>query len=218
MEDKKPLCAKCGSTFVLGSRFQEQYPGWSPKLCSKCFSAESGSMKGLNQRRASGGRGIEVNLTTAEILQRFTDGPDSGIFTDGACTGNPGPGGWGTVRVRAGEVVAERHGSDPNTTNNRMELRALIEGLRLIDPEERIAVYSDSMLVVNTLMKWAAGWQKRGWRRKSGEVKNLELVKEAFALLQARPHVTIEWIRAHDGSRWNEYADSLATAFRRAEI
>ncbi|MCA9853893.1 MAG: ribonuclease HI, partial [Dehalococcoidia bacterium] len=101
------------------------------------------------------------------------------------------------------------------TTNNRMELTAMIEGLRMLAPDESTSVYSDSQLVVNTLTKWAAGWEQRGWKRKEGPVKNLDLVQQAWELARARPHARIQWIKAHDGSRWNEYADALATTYLR---
>ena len=74
-----------------------------------------------------------------------------------------------------------------------------------------------SPVTLNTLTKWAKGWESRGWRRKEGEIANLELVQAAWALLQQRPNVRLEWIRAHDGSRWNEYADALSTAHLRSE-
>jgi ribonuclease HI len=155
--------------------------------------------------------------TRADVLRRYHSGPTSGVFTDGSTIGNPGPGGWGTVYVRDGEIIEERYGNDPDTTNNRMEYVAMIEGLSMIDPADSADVYSDSQLVVNTLTKWAAGWQRRGWKRRDGEVANLELVKRAYALAQEHPHVRINWIRAHDGSRWNEYADALATIYMRDE-
>jgi ribonuclease HI len=160
----------------------------------------------------------EPSLTTAEVLERFTAGPQTGVFTDGSCAGNPGPGGWGAVRVEDGRIIAEKHGSEPATTNNRMELTAIIAGLEMLAPHESGTVYSDSQLVVNTLTKWAAGWEARGWRRKEGEVKNLDLVKRAWKLVQERPRVRIEWIKAHDGSRWNEYADALSTAYLRETV
>jgi len=138
------------------------------------------------------------------------------IFTDGACRGNPGPGGWGALMRYAG-TERELYGGEPHTTNNRMELTAMIAGLSLIGPDDAVDVYSDSMLVVNTLTKWAASWEKAGWKRREGEVKNLDLVQEAYALAKARPKARIQWIRAHDGSRWNEYADALSTAHLRSE-
>lgn len=157
------------------------------------------------------------SLTRAGVRARYHGGPQSGVFTDGSCSGNPGPGGWGAVRVREGEVVWERHGADPSTTNNRMELTALIEGLALLGPGEDADVYTDSRLVVDTVTRWAAGWERRGWRRKDGPVKNLELVQRAYRLARERPRARIQWIRAHDGSLWNEYADALATVYLRSE-
>lgn len=154
-------------------------------------------------------------MTTQQVLAQFSAGPASGVFTDGSCFGNPGPGGWGAVRVRDGAILQQRHGADPSTTNNRMELEAMIAGLEMIDPAEAEDVYSDSDLVVRTLNEWAAGWERRGWKRRAGPVKNLDLVQRAWALVQERPHVRIRWIRAHDGARWNEYADALATAYLR---
>ena len=120
--------------------------------------------------------------------------------------------------VLDGRILAQEHGNDPQTTNNRMEFTAMIEGLRFLGPAEAIDVYTDSALVVNTLTQWAKGWERNGWRRRDGEVKNLELVQEAYALSKERPLARIQWIRAHDGSRWNEYADSLSTAYQRSEV
>lgn len=157
------------------------------------------------------------DLSVAEVLERFHGGPTDGIFTDGSSRPNPGPGGWGAVYVRKNEVVEQRHGSDPFTTNNRMELTALIAGLEMAPVGDAIDVYSDSLLVVNTVTKWAKGWEARGWRRKEGEIANLDLVKQAWELAQQRPLSRVQWIRAHDGSRWNEYADALSTAHLRSE-
>jgi len=122
------------------------------------------------------------------------------------------------VHVREGVLLEERFGSDPATTNNRMELTAMIEGLLMVDPSVPVTIHSDSRLVIDTLTKWAKTWEARGWTRKEGEVKNLELVQRAHALLKERPLATLEWIRAHDGSRWNEYADSLSTAYLRETV
>jgi len=157
------------------------------------------------------------DLSPAEVLERFHDGPTDGVFTDGSSRPNPGPGGWGAVYVRNNRIVAERFGSEPFTTNNRMELTALIAGLELAPADEPIEIYSDSQLVVNTVTKWARDWERRGWRRKDGEIANLDLVKRAWELAQQRPLARIRWIRAHDGSRWNEYADALSTAHLRSE-
>jgi ribonuclease HI len=157
----------------------------------------------------------EMLLTPAEVLERYHDGPRSGVFTDGSCEGNPGPGGWGTVWVEDDRIVAERHGHDPATTNNRMELKALITAFELLPADAEVTVYSDSDLCVKTVNEWAAGWERRGWKRKTGPIANLELVKRLYALARAHPKVKLRWIRAHDGSRWNEYADALATNYLR---
>ena len=92
----------------------------------------------------------------------------------------------------------------------------MISGLGMVPPDTPVTVYSDSQLVVNILTQWAEGWKARGWKKKSpGPIANLELVQEAYELARARPNATIKWIRAHSGNRWNEYADALATAYRR---
>jgi ribonuclease HI len=154
-------------------------------------------------------------LTPEEVLARHSSGPKTGVFTDGSCEGNPGPGGWGVAWVEDDVVRAEKHGRDPATTNNRMELTALIEAYRLLPADAEITMYSDSEICVKTVNEWAAGWEARGWRRKTGEIKNLELVKTLYALARAHPKVRLTWIRAHDGSRWNEYADALANSYMR---
>jgi ribonuclease HI len=156
-------------------------------------------------------RNLGPRLTPAQVLKRFQKGPKTGVFTDGACEGNPGPGGWGFVWVEEDRILSENHGGDPDTTNNRMELKALIEAYRALPTDAETTIYSDSQLCVNTITKWAAGWEKRGWRRKTGPIANLELVKELYDLAGAHPSVELTWIRAHDGSRWNEYADALAS-------
>ena len=140
------------------------------------------------------------------------------MFTDGGSVPNPGPGGWGAVYVIEGEVVAERHGRDPDTTNNRMELVALIHGCDLVPENTATTMHSDSNLAVQSMNTWAAGWKRRGWKRKTGPIKNLDLVKELYFKLQSRPELELRWIKAHDGSLWNEYADSLANAWRRSEL
>lgn len=156
---------------------------------------------------------IEELLTPDEVLRRYTAGPKDGVFSDGSCDGNPGPGGWAFVWVENDGVVAEQSGTDPATTNNRMELRALIEAYKSLPEDARLIVHSDSQLCVKTINEWAAGWEQRGWRRKKGPIANLELVQELWDLANRHPHVTLQWIKAHDGSRWNEYADALASAY-----
>lgn len=169
-----------------------------------------------SQKKPSPSKSKNRDLTVAEVLASFDDGPETGVFTDGASEGNPGPGGWGAVYVVNGEVVAEAMGSDPYTTNNKMELTAMISGLNMVEPDADVDVYTDSKLIVDTINTWAAGWEANGWKKKSsGPIKNLELVQEAYRLARQRPGARIQWIRAHSGNRWNEYADSLATSYRR---
>jgi ribonuclease HI len=146
----------------------------------------------------------------AWVLSRYGAGPKTGVFTDGSCEGNPGPGGWGFVWVENDAIRAQASGHEPATTNNRMELSALIAAYRALPPDAEITVYSDSQLCVSTVNEWARGWEARGWKRKTGPIANLALVQELWALAKAHPRVTLRWIKAHDGSRWNEYADALA--------
>ncbi|MBW1883838.1 MAG: ribonuclease HI [Deltaproteobacteria bacterium] len=149
-------------------------------------------------------------MTPEEVLQTQFGGPDSGIFTDGSCDPNPGPGGWGWVWVENGEIIEQGHGREPDTTNNRMELRALIEAFKRLPDDRELVVLTDSQLCANTINEWAPGWERRGWKRKSGPIKNLDLVQELYALALGKPSIELRWIRAHEGSRWNEYADALA--------
>jgi ribonuclease HI len=152
------------------------------------------------------------------VLSKYDAGPRSGVFTDGSAVPNPGPGGWGAVWVEAGEIRGQRHGHDPETTNNRMELRALTEAFQML-PEDAVAeVRTDSRLCVDTITKWAPAWERKGWKKKTGPIKNLELVQELLALYRAHPQCKLLWIAAHSGNRWNEYADSLATSWMRAEL
>jgi len=160
------------------------------------------------------GRGLPTRevLTPAEALERYRDGPQTGVFTDGSCDPNPGPGGWAFVHVRDGEIVAERCGGDRDTTNNRMEMSAIIAALDALPADADVTLYSDSELCVKTLTVWAKTWKARGWQRKGGNVvANIDLVMAAVDALDAHPNVALRWIKAHDGSRWNEYADALAT-------
>ncbi len=154
-------------------------------------------------------------LSPEEVLERFHGGPKTGVFTDGSCEGNPGPGGWAVVWVEGDRVVREAHDVEPATTNNRMELKALIAAYRMLPGDAEITIHSDSQLCVRTVNEWAAGWEARGWKRKGGPIANLELVKQLWALARAHPKVALRWIKAHDGSRWNEYADALAASYMR---
>jgi ribonuclease HI len=179
----------------------------------------SRARKAAGRRAPAGGRApVEEQLTLGQVLARYQDGPDTGVFTDGSANPNPGPGGWGAVYVVDGEVVAQDHGSESFTTNNRMELTALLRGIELVPPGTPATVYSDSNLAVRTVTEWAAGWEKLGWKRKRGPVENLDLVRPLYEAMRKRPELELTWIKAHAGNRWNEYADSLATAWARDEL
>jgi len=211
-------CQTCGAAFEIPQQAVDKYPGWKPKFCrehSPRKRASGGRGRGRKRTGAGGGARREEHLTTAEVLAKYTGGPSSGVFTDGSAIPNPGPGGWGVVWVRDGEIQAERCGHDPKTTNNRMELVALTEAFRLLPHDAEEIVRTDSKLCVDTIGSWAPKWERAGWTKKTGPIKNLELVQELLALRRARPGCTLEWIAAHSGHRWNEYADSLATEWFR---
>jgi ribonuclease HI len=131
------------------------------------------------------------------------------IFTDGACKGNPGPGGWGAV-IRSGENEKELSGGEPLTTNNRMELLAAIRALQALKRPCHVDLTTDSVYVRDGITKWIFGWQKNGWRTAAKKpVKNAELWQE---LLEATERHRIEWhwVKGHAGHAENERADVLA--------
>ena len=212
------VCGTCGNEFSVRQDVLDRYPGWTPQQCLDCRNASGTSKPPGQTGKQTGSTSVtkSKDLTTSEVLARFSGGPKTGVFTDGASEGNPGPGGWGAVLVVDDEVVAEDYGAEGHTTNNRMELTAMIAGLRMVPDDTSVDIYTDSQLVVNILTQWAEGWKAAGWKKKSpGPIANLELVKEAYSLAQAKPKVAIRWIKAHSGNKWNEYADALATAYRR---
>ena len=131
------------------------------------------------------------------------------IYTDGACKGNPGPGGWGAW-LRWGAHEKELFGGEPNTTNNRMELTAVIESLATLKRRTAVAVYTDSEYVKNGITTWIHGWKKRGWRTASNApVKNIELWQRLDGLVSQHA-VQWFWVRGHTGDPGNERADALA--------
>jgi ribonuclease HI len=137
--------------------------------------------------------------------------PDVEIFTDGACSGNPGPGGWGVI-LRARGVEKELSGGEPLTTNNRMELRAAIAALEALKRPCRVKLYTDSQYLRDGITQWLPGWKARGWRT-SGKtpVKNVDLWQRLEAA--AAPHeIEWHWVRGHAGHPENERADALARA------
>ncbi len=130
-------------------------------------------------------------------------------FTDGACRGNPGPGGWGVV-LRSGAHVKELSGGEPLTTNNRMELKAAIEALAALKQPCRVDVYTDSVYVRSGITQWLPAWRARGWKTADRKpVKNQDLW-EALAAQAERHEVTWHWVKGHAGHPENERADALA--------
>ena len=131
------------------------------------------------------------------------------IYADGACKGNPGPGGWG-VLLRAGGRERELHGGEAQTTNNRMELTAVIEGLRALKGPSQVRVYTDSQYVQKGISEWIHAWKRRGWLTADRKpVKNEDLWKALDAAARAH-HVEWHWVKGHAGHPENERADALA--------
>jgi len=133
------------------------------------------------------------------------------IYTDGACSGNPGPGGWGAILLY-GAHKKELSGGEPMTTNNRMELTAVIEALSLLKEKCAVTVYTDSQYIASAINEgWVYGWMKRGWKRKTGEVKNPELWQRLMEL--TREHeVKFVWVKGHAENEYNNRCDELAVA------
>jgi ribonuclease HI len=131
------------------------------------------------------------------------------IYTDGACKGNPGPGGWGAF-LRAGEHTKELYGGERLTTNNRMELTAPIEALSSLKQPCSVAIYTDSQYLRNGISTWIHGWKARGWKTADHKpVKNIDLWQRLDTLVQQH-RVSWHWIKAHAGDPGNERADALA--------
>ncbi len=135
------------------------------------------------------------------------------IYTDGACRGNPGVGGWGAV-LKYGSVEREISGGEASTTNNRMELTAVIEALTLLKEPCHVTLTSDSKYVTDAILKgWLDSWQKKGWRKADGKaVLNVDLWERLLSLL-AIHNVDFVWVHGHMGHKYNERCDELATAF-----
>jgi ribonuclease HI len=133
------------------------------------------------------------------------------IYTDGACKGNPGPGGWG-VLLKAGGTEKELFGGEMATTNNRMELMAVIQALSALKRPCEVTLFLDSQYVLKGITEWLPGWKAKGWRTASKQpVKNVELWQQLDALVQQGGHrIDWRWVRGHNGDPGNERADALA--------
>jgi ribonuclease HI len=132
------------------------------------------------------------------------------IFTDGACKGNPGPGGWGAL-LRMGSKERELSGGEPDTTNNRMEMTGVIRALNALTEPCEVELYSDSRYVIDGITKWVAGWKRNGWVNASRKpVRNADLWHELIEAV-ARHKVNWHWVRGHAGHAENERVDRLAS-------
>ena len=161
----------------------------------------------------------QLAATLASVAQQHANsGPQDGIFCDGSCSPNPGPGGWGVVAVKYASIEWTAHNgvTTGETTNNRMELSAIIAALERLPFDTQRTIYSDSNLCVRSLNEWAPGWEKKGWRKANGKkVENEDLVRQAYGLYRSRPNVKLVWLKGHAGGTWNEVADALAGAWAR---
>jgi len=131
------------------------------------------------------------------------------IYTDGACRGNPGPGGWGVLLI-SGERRKRLHGGEPDTTNNRMELTAVIEALNALKGKRKVTLHTDSKYVLDGINSWIDGWKSRGWKTSAKKpVKNQDLW-EALDAAREKHVVSWKWVKGHAGDPGNEEADDLA--------
>lgn len=134
------------------------------------------------------------------------------IYTDGACRGNPGRGGWGAILVY-GKHERSLSGGEPSTTNNRMELMAAISGLEALKEPCKVTLYSDSKYLTDAfILGWVESWRSTGWRRGRDELKNSDLWERLYSLTE-RHQVSFVWVKGHDGHHYNERCDALATTF-----
>jgi ribonuclease HI len=149
---------------------------------------------------------------------------ESLVWTDGACSGNPGPGGWAAIVVGPdGGTPVELSGGEPHTTNNRMEYTAALEGLRSLPAGSRACIVTDSRLMLDSMTKWIVGWKRKGWKTAGGDpVKNQDLVKALDAEIERHAAVRWHWVKGHEtGDQHshkvlNDRADQLAVAAARA--
>jgi len=133
------------------------------------------------------------------------------IYTDGACSGNPGPGGWGAVILDQDDKQKNISGSEKNTTNNRMELLAAIMSLKKIKTNSEVVIFTDSTYVKNGITEWMKNWKKNGWKNSSKKpVKNKDLWEKLDKLCEAN-NVSWKWVKGHSTNEFNNLADELAT-------
>ncbi|MDA0939154.1 MAG: ribonuclease HI [Proteobacteria bacterium] len=136
------------------------------------------------------------------------------VYCDGACSGNPGRGGWGAIFIIDNHIIHQIKGANKHTTNNRMELLAAISALNEIqeirEKCKEIIIYTDSMYLKMGITTWIAKWRMNGWRSSSGVVKNIDLWQQLYSLCNKGVAITWQWVKAHSGNHYNEVADQLA--------
>ena len=140
----------------------------------------------------------------------MTDLPKVDMWSDGACTGNPGPGGWAVI-MRSGKSEKALSGGERETTNNRMEITAALEGLRALKMACNVRIFTDSTYLLQGATEWMPGWKARGWKRKGGKLLNVDLW-QAMDLELEKHQVEWVWVKGHAGHEMNERADRLAVA------
>jgi len=157
----------------------------------------------------------EATTTSDRSAGNADPKPHVELFTDGACSGNPGPGGWGyLLRHPSSGKIRERNGGEKQTTNNRMELTAAIEGLKDLTRPSIVELYSDSQYVLKGLKEWMPGWKRKGWKTASKQpVKNVDLWKQLDELKDVH-EIRFHWVKGHDGHPENERVDDLAVMAR----
>jgi ribonuclease HI len=170
-------------------------------ICTSCISSD-----------AEAGRGLSADRPRPADLKPRRSGTGPIVYTDGACSQNPGRGGYAAVIV--GVLPSEPlvvSGGEGHTTNNRMEMRAVVEGLNALDPSPMVEVVTDSEYVLKGYTEWLPVWMKRGWRTSAKKpVKNSDLWAEIVAAAERHGQVTWRWTRGHAGDRYNEMADAIA--------
>ncbi len=134
--------------------------------------------------------------------------PNVTIYTDGSCQGNPGPGGWGAI-LRSGKHERLLSGGEKDTTNNRMELHAALEALRALTESCRVTLYTDSEYLRKGITEWMPGWKRRNWRRKGGQLANVDLWMKLDEEI-GRHEINWRWVKGHAGNALNERVDRLA--------